>query len=284
MTFKNQWNTLKENWIIALIVLLVLLVPMFSGTTGSFSKGFAGPSGLMMESAMVARDSMVYNEGFASEIEERKITKSGSISSEVERGEFKEGELKLKSLISSTDSFLINENVNRYGEGRDSYYYGTYQIKVETIKYDLMLKAIKEIGEVQSFNENSKDITGSYYDIKTELNAEKEKLARFEQMYDEVKDISDKIELSEKIFDQERRVKYLEEAMSNKDLQVEYSTIYVTLKEEQSGYVGMAVVKFSELVRNIVNSFNNILSLLFWAVPWVILVLLGWFIVKKVRK
>jgi len=43
-------------------------------------------------------------------------------------------------------------------------------------------------------------------------------------------------------------------------------------------------VKFSELVRNIVNSFNNILSLLFWAVPWVILVLLGWFIVKKVRK
>ena len=284
MTFKNQWNTLKENWIIVLVVLAVLLVPMFSGTTGSLSKGFAGSSGLVMESAMVARDSMSYNEGFAPEIEERKITKSASISSEIERGEFKEAESKLKSLISNTDSFLINENVNLYGKGKTAYYYGTYQIKVANNKYDLVLGDLKEIGEVQSFNENSRDITESYYNIKTELTAEKEKLVRFEEMYGEVKDISDKIELSEKIFDQERRVKYLEETMSNVDLKVEYSTIYVTLKEEQSGYGGMAVVKFSELVRNIVNSFNNILSLLFWAIPWIILVLLGWFIVKKVRK
>ena len=54
MTFKEQWNTIKSNWVIALVLLLIVLVPMFSGTT---TTGFAksGSFGMpMMESAEMA--------------------------------------------------------------------------------------------------------------------------------------------------------------------------------------------------------------------------------------
>jgi hypothetical protein len=288
MTFKDQWNTVKENWILALIILVVLFVPVFSGgfsgSSSSFSKGMIGTSDMMVESAMVAPGGVYYDSGFAPKIEERKITKSASLSTEVERGEFKQNELALKGLITSLNGIITNENVNLYGQGKSAYYYGHYTVKFPTSVYDDFVEQLKLLGEVQSFNENARDITEQYYDIKTELAAEKEKLARFQQMYSEVKDISDKISISDKIFDQERRVKYLEEAMENKDLQVDYSTVSITLQEERSGYAGMAVVKFSQLIKGFVNSFNNLLQLIFYVVPWAIAVLAIWFAVRVFRR
>ncbi|PIZ51149.1 hypothetical protein COY27_04575 [Candidatus Woesearchaeota archaeon CG_4_10_14_0_2_um_filter_33_13] len=291
MTFKEQLQTVKKNWLILIIVLLILLVPIFSNNqfssfSGFNSGGMYASDNFVAESAMMAKGvpSYISNEGFAPQVEDRKITKSSSLSSETKRGEFKDTESKLKSIVSAADGFLLNENVNLYGEGRTAYFYGNYQIKVATNKYDLVLSQLNELGKVTSFNENSVDITASYYNIKTELQAEQSRLDKYQEMYQEVKDISEKITLTDKIFDQERTVKYLQEAMQNKDLQVDYSTVYVTLTEEQSGYVGIAMVKFSELIRTIVNSFNNLLSLIFWALPWAILILVVWFGVKVVRK
>jgi hypothetical protein len=285
MTFKDQLNTVKENWIIAVIVLVILFVPLLSSGGGSFSKGIIGTSDMMVESAMMARGGEYYSDdSFAPEIEERKITKSASLSTEVERGEFKKEEFSLKGLIVSVNGILTNENVNTYGEGRSAYYHGSYTVKVPTSVYTEFIEQLKLFGEVQSFNENARDITEQYYDVKTELEAEEARLRRYEQMYSEVKDISDKISISDKIFDQERRVKYLKEAMKNKDTLVEYSTVRITLTEEQSGYAGIAIVKFSQLVKGIANSFNNLLQLIFWAIPWAVGILLVVFGVKMVRR
>ena len=286
MTFKDQWKTVKENWIIALIVLAILFVPVFSGSSGSFSKSIGGAPMYAMEEMAYASDygSGYYEESFAPEVEERKITKTASLSTEVERKSFKKEEVALKGLINSVDGILTNENVNLYGEGKAAYYYGSYTVKVPTLKYDEFVEQLKQLGEVQSFNENARDITEQYYDVKTELEAEKSRLERYEQMYSEVKDISDKIAISDKIFDQERRVKYLQEAMENKDQQVEYSTVYFTMTEEQSNYANIAVVKFSQLIRNIVDSFNGLIQLIFWAIPWLIAIALIAVGVKFFRK
>ncbi len=90
MTFKEQLNTIKQNWIIALVLLLIVLVPMFSGTTSSRSYG----GGIMAESAMYAKsaslETVSYDQSFAPEVEDRKITKSAYLSTEVERGTFQE--------------------------------------------------------------------------------------------------------------------------------------------------------------------------------------------------
>jgi len=291
MTFKEQWKRVKENWIIAIIVLAVLLVPMFSGSAGNFasiSKSYAGgmavPEMAMMDTATARMGGGYYEQDFAPEVTERKITKDAYLSTEVERGEFANAETKLKAIITASNSILLNENVNKYDAGWKTTYNGYYQVKVQVSKYDAIVEQLKALGEVTSFSENARDITGSYLNIQQQLELERERLARYKEMYNEVESVSEKIELSDRIFNQERTIKYLEESLKNKDLQIEYSTISVSLMEKQSEYTNIAVAKFSQLIRSLVNSFNNLLSLIFWAVPWLVGIAVVWIGVRLVKK
>ena len=285
MTFKQQWNTIKQNWILVLVFLLFFLLPFFSGTTSSFAK--SGSFG-MLESAemMVTSDSMgrYYGSDFAPEVEDRKITKSAYLSSEVERGTFKTSAEKLKSIIKLSEGYLLNENVNKYGTDKKSYYSGSYQIKVETAKYDSVVLQLKEVGEVQSFTESMDDITARFTNLQTELSAEKSRLVKFQQMYNSAEEISDKIALADKIYSLEKTIDYLEQALSNVQKKVDYSTISVSLQEERSEYANVALVKFSKLIDSLVDSFNSLLQLIFVIFPYLIVVGLIWLVVRFVKR
>jgi len=285
MTLKEQFTKLKENWLIAILIIGVLFITLFNGTS-DLSRGFAGVSESLMyeESMPMAKSSLSYSEDFAPEVTERKLTKTTSISNEIERGKFSVAENKLKSIISTSEAYLLNENVNKYGTDRRSYYSGSYQLKVDVSKYDAVVSQLKEIGEVTSFNENVRDITGRYTNLQIELETEKERLKRYQDMYQKATSVSDKIDLNDRIFNQERTIKYLEDALENVDYKVEYSTINVNLREKQSEYLDIALVKFSELIKKLVNSFNSLIGLLFWALPWAVIALIVYGIVRFVRK
>lgn len=293
MTFKEQLKKLKENWLLAAVVLVLLLVPMFSGNSigrslsnyaSSYAGGYAVEEMAMAKGAYGSYYPPAPSGDFAPEEENRLLTKTAWLSSEIERGQFLDADSKLKAIVKLTDSFLLNENVNRYGKGRTGYYQGDYQIKVETSQYAGLVSRLKELGEVESFSENTEDITGRYTNLKTEIEKEEERLARYEQMYKEATTIADKIQLNDLIFNQERRIESLKEWLNNLDNRVDYSTISITLREKQSGYVNVAMVKFSELVRKLVDSFNSLLALIFWVLPWATIVVVVWLGVRWVKK
>tara|TARA_Y100000310_G_C20579836_1_gene762402 strand:+ start:146 stop:1012 length:867 start_codon:yes stop_codon:yes gene_type:complete len=286
MTLKNQWDTIKKNWIIVLVLALIVLIPIFSGNSASLSKS-SGYGLQMMESAeMAVLDSGRYygNNDFAPEIETRKITKTSSLTTEVERGTFHNTEAKIKAIVEGTDAILLNENSNKYGKTKNSYYSGSYQIKVPTSKYSLALDQLKALGEVQSFSENARDITASYTNTQTELEVERQRLQRYEDMYSKAITVSDQIELSDRIFNQERTIKYLEQSLENKDLRIEYTTISLNVQEERSSYANIALVKFSDLIRKLVDSFNSLIALMFWILPWAAIALIVWFGVRFVKR
>ena len=212
------------------------------------------------------------------------MTKTAGLTSEIERGRFLDADARLKVIVASNNAFLLDENVNRYGKGRTGYYNGYYQIKVETSDYASMVSQLKELGQIESFQENTEDITGRYTNLQKEIEKEEERLKRYQQMYAEAVLIADKIQLSDLIFNQERTIESLKDWLNNLDQKVDYSTISVTLREEQSGYVSVALVKFSELTRKLVDSFNSLLALIFWILPWAALVVLAWLGVKRFRK
>jgi len=297
MTVKEQFQKLKENWLIVLLLGVVLILfmglpavetvqqGMFQGGGIAYDKGYAAESAVA-DSRIGIMPPIYYDGGFAPEVEDRKITKSASMTTEVERGTFQEAESRLKSIVSAADAFLLNENAQKYdhGNGRRSYYSGSYTIKVEAGKYESLVSQIREIGEVTWFSENADDITERFVDLETELAAEKERLARYKLMLAEAATVEDKIELSDRIFNQERTIKYLEEQLENVGTQVAYSTAYVTITEKQSEYVDAVLVKFSELVANFVHSLNSLLKLIVAAIPYVIVAVLVWLGWKKYRK
>jgi len=212
------------------------------------------------------------------------ITKTAYISNEVERGQFKTAEAQIKSIITAADGYLLNENVYSNGEAWKATYSGSYQLKVESKKYDALVSQLKAIGKVTSFSENAQDITGQVTDLRKELQLEQEKLARYKEMYAQATLIADKITLNDQILQQERTIAYYQEALKNQEQRVSYSTISLQLNEKASGYANVALVKLSELVQKLVNSFNGLLALLFWALPWAVAIFVGRIIVKAVRK
>ncbi len=294
MTIKEQVQRIKDNWLIVLLLAVVLV--LFMGLPavetlqqGMFQGGFAERAygGIAADSKMgIGMPSPIYDNGFAPEVADRKITKTASMTTEVKRGTFQDAESKLKSLVKTADALLLNENAQKYdyGDGRRTYFSGSYTIKVEEEKYSAVVSQLKEIGEVTWFNENADDITEQFVSLETELQAEKERLARYKQMLAEATVISDKIELSDRIFNQERTIKYLEEQLKNTGNRVEYSTIYVTITEKQSEYVDAVLVKFSELVTKFISSLNALLKMIVGLIPYAIAAVLVWLGWKKFRK
>ena len=161
MTIKEQFQRIKENWLIVLLVAMVLLLFLGLPATETFqSSGYGEGYGQGDYAASAAASksgimpSVYYDEGFAPEEADRKITKTASLTTEVERGTFQDAESKLKGIVKTADALLLNENVQKYdyGGGRISYYSGTYTLKVEEEKYAAMITQLKEIGEVTWFS------------------------------------------------------------------------------------------------------------------------------------
>ncbi len=290
MTLKAQLTVLKDNWLIAAaFVILILLVSIYGNQAGTLAGAGLMAKTVYSGEALIAMDSsrsmaLPYEQGFAPEVAERKITKNAALSNEIERGKYKEAETQLKAIVTATDSFLLSENVNEQGSRRQAYLQGYYQLKVETSQYDAVISQIKTIGEVKQFSENAQDVTEQHTNLKIELAGEKERLQRYTEMYKEAANINDKIELSDRIFNQERTIKYLEDALKNINQKVDYSTIYVTLTEKQSGYANIMLVRFSELAGALVNSLNSLLALVFWLGPWLMAAVLAWLGYKKFKK
>ncbi len=279
MSFKEQLIRLKENWLIILLVVVAFLVLTFlvsNGTSYSARDSFA-----MNDSAMYSKSmeyaggyGLSYTQDFAPEVEDRKITKNSSLSLEVKGGEFTFADSKVKSIVSSSDSIVLNESLNTRKNGNKEEFYASYSIKVESSKLDSVVSQLREIGKVTYFTENANDITGSYTNREIELEVERERLLRYQEMYNSAEKISDKIELNDRIFNQERTIKYLEDSLKNMDQRVDYSTINLNISEKYS-YSNIALVKLSDLVRSFVNSVNALLKFLFVIIPFAFV---GWIV------
>lgn len=299
MTFKEQIQKIKDNWLIALaVVILFLFLAGGSGIMNSLSGGISSiglqtsnyKGGVSYDYAVAESSRSAYypspimDSGFAPEVADRLIVKTANLQTEIKRGQFMEADSRLKSIIKSSDSYLLNENVNKYETGLKQYYDGYYTIKAEVGKYEAILEQLKAIGEIKSFYQDQYDVTGEHEDLKIEIAAEKQRLERYEQMYKEATEVKDKIELSDRIFNQERTIKYMEDSLKSTEQRVEYSTISFTITEKRSEYADIIFVKLSELVSGFVGSLNKLLALIFVLIPWLVAVCITVWVIRLVRK
>lgn len=283
MTLKKQVHNLKENWLIVVLALLLIVFlngNFFSGGIESLTKFSTAQSAY----GGIIGERISYDEDFAPEVEDRIKTVTSRLSTEVDRGDFFEAEVLMKNLVNNYEGYLLNEyawkSESRFFETN----YGSYTIKVDSTKYESFISDLKNIGEVQSFNENTIDITGQYTDLEIELELERDKFTRYQNLYNEAKDIEDKITLEGMIASQERTIKYLEDRINNLDKRVDYATVYFSLNEKSSGYAGIALIKLSELVKSFVNSINSLLKFFFVILPWVIIVFIVYKIYRKFKR
>ncbi|MDD4878258.1 MAG: DUF4349 domain-containing protein [Candidatus Nanoarchaeia archaeon] len=301
MTVKEQLKKVKDNWLIVagIIVLGIIVFSMssisnlgssFSGVTAqrsimpsiapSYDYGGAGYNAISEEAAVYGIAASTDKAAIAG----RKITKTSSLETEAETGKFREAESEMKTAITSVDALILNEDVQLHKSGSIEYYTGQYRIKVESSKYEELVGELKGIAKLERFSENSDDITESYTDLEVELNAEKERLARYKVILEETKESEFKIQLIDRIFTQEKTIEYLEKAIKEADKRVDYVNINVWMTEEQPGYFNLQFVKFYELVENVINGASTLLKIISYLLPYGIVVFAIWGIRRHFKR
>ncbi|MFA5745946.1 MAG: DUF4349 domain-containing protein [archaeon] len=273
MSLKEQFEKLKENWLLILLVVLVLgtMIYLPNISVGS-SYNYASDSALGGYAPAYAKESYLnyQNQNFSPEVLNRKIVKTSNLGIETKIGKFKETDSQVREVVKGTESIIITENIYSNKFDSKEIFTGNYTIKVKTDKLDLVTNQLKTLGKVTSFNQGADDVTGEYTNVNIELQVEKERLERFQEMYAEAEEIKDKIELNDRIFNQERTIKYLEDSIKDVDQRIDYSTIYLTINE-RSDYLGIAFVKLSDLLRSFMSSLNSLVRLIVVVLPWVLI-------------
>lgn len=297
MAIKDQLSKLKDNWLLILIPLVLLF--MFAGgfswlpaliggfapssyesaPSGDYGSSFGGIPDI---SAAPRASSGSFGEP-STAAKDRMIAKTAGMDANVERGAFPDAEAELNAIVESSGAYLLEQNVQTYDEGIAQYKVGRYRIKIDAAKYDEVIPRLKELGKLDSFTEDAEDVTQAYTDIGIELENEKKRLARYEALYNEATSTEDKISLSDRIINQEYRISYLEQSLKDVGEQVVYSTIDVTLREEQSGYAELSFVGLSDLVKAFVGSLSGVIYLLVLLLPWALGIWLVVWLVRKLR-
>ena len=297
MSLGKQWQVIKQNWLISVIVILLLVLSLpnlsnfSSSSSGDYSYGGStyGSVASLSESAPVSAGeyksvgSRVSGSKVAPEVKDRSIVKTSYLENEVKRGEFDKTAEQLKSIIKGADGFILYENVFVSGEKeRDKSKHGSYNLRVTVKSYESVISQLKQLGKVVSFTENAEDITAQKVSLEDELSSEKARLGRYQQLYQETNAIEDKLNLVDRIFNEERTIAYLEKAIANVNEQVSYTEVSLRLDEKESNYAGIIFVKISDLVSAFVASLNSLLYFLSKVLPWAVAAWIVWFVARRI--
>lgn len=273
MTLESQLLKIKQNWLLILLIILII------GGLNFFKIDNLPLSQKSME-AESFRGIVPSYDSFAPEVEERSIAKTSSLSIEIKRDTFDEVDSKIKSLSKDKNALILNENKNTIDSGRSSYIISSYTIKVPTSDYNNLLSEFKKLGKILNFNENSEDITEQKINLQSQLDAERARLANYKKILSEATLSLDKIEVSDRIFNLERTIKYLEEALTSLNEKVSYSTIYLVINEEKSSF-SASFITFSSIVSSFISSLNALIKFLIVILPWILVIYVLYKIYKR---
>lgn len=221
--------------LIMLILVAILTTGCISGSESSvqytgverdfqYSEAMPAPTvgGIMAEKSMSQAD---YEE--AGVTTTRKVITATNI-----RLEIKELEDILDNIVDIAhkyDGFVSNSYVNAY----DEYKTGSVTIRVPSVKHDVAVKEITELGKVKSKSTSGRDVTEEYIDLEARLrnlNREEERLLEILKKAEDVKDFLD---VEKELARVRGEIEILTGRKKYLDDRIDYSTIVVELREPE---------------------------------------------------
>ena len=110
---------------------------------------------------------------------------------------------------------------------------GWLTLRVPSDRLDAFLEGTGSAGRVTSRNETASDVTESYYDTAARLQTQQVLLARLQALATDAADLTDLLELEQKIADVQYTIDRLQASLNSTDHQVNYATVDITIREEK---------------------------------------------------
>lgn len=155
----------------------------------------------------------------------------------IETLDFDESMTVIDNIITESGAFIQEESTeddrtifdyyNEANTGRTA----LIVLRVKSDGYSSVIEDLNGAGQVKSRNQTADNITKYYSDIEGQLSLYRSQLSALQSLYDRTETLTDIMDVQNKIIETENSIYKLENQLSNMDMDVEYSTITIRLRE-----------------------------------------------------
>jgi hypothetical protein len=294
----------KRQWL-GSALFVVLIVGMIGNggdpfTVGNNSSSKGGDFGYAEEMMMDSYDSAGITSEFSqssrsvastdpvvAETIESKIIKTGSLSLHVD--EVRDTTDAIESEVLAWGGSVLSSNVMR-----GSYSYTSYMdVRVPSDKFEMAMDTLKGMAlYVSSENSNAQDVTDAYIDLAARLNNLEEEEEQYLSILDSAGTMTEILEVTKAISTVRYEIESIESSLSYYDTRVAFSTISISLSEDESVSVvtdqwrpGSTLNDaFSEWVDWLQERVDQVIYLGIFGWPFALLALIVWAVWRRRKK
>ena len=213
----------------------------------------------------------------------RKLVRRGNLELEVEDVELLVG--TIDSLAASWSGFVADAQVTQNADG---HHRASVTLRVPEAEFAMALAALRGLGTVRGHAVTSEDVTKAYFDLETRLAVTRETEARLRELLaSNTGKLSEVLQVERELSRVIGQIESMEGQKRYFDRQVALSTIALTLYEPEAIVRASALDllrrAFMNAVGMFVTSLAMLIQLMVVALPWLVVVLLGWLGTKRFR-
>lgn len=165
-------------------------------------------------------------ETYSAEESSKKIIRTASLT--ISTPTFEESLAQLKALCEDEEGWVSYSSESENNARRTA----SLTMRIPALSLDTFLEGTGSIGRITRREETADDVTESYQDTEARLATQQALMARLQALVTDAADLSDLLALESQIADTQYTIDRLQASLNSTDRQVDYATVYITLREE----------------------------------------------------
>ncbi len=213
------------------------------------------------------------------------IIRTGQVSVEVDS--LPPAIARVRALAERVGGYIANTEIQT---GQERFHSATIEIKVPSERFDEALQGLKPIGKVESINVNAEDVGEEFVDVSARVQNDRRFEARLlDLLTTRTGKLADVIELEQELGRVREEIERYEGRLRYLKAHAATSSLAITVHEPaplvgEQGSTGVIAAAFAQGWRNFVAFLAIVIETLGVVGPLVVIALLGWFGVRRVRQ
>ncbi|QDT32274.1 DUF4349 domain-containing protein [Thalassoglobus polymorphus] len=208
---------------------------------------------------------------------ERKIIYESELRIEVTS--FDDIPARVKDIVKAHGGYVASSSLDGISGTRRS---GTWVIKIPIRKYADFLDQAGKLGELQSQNENSTEVTAQYYDLEGRIRTKKQEEARMlKHLEEDTAKLEETLAVEKELMRIRTELESMQGRMRLLTHQVDFSTVTLHVQEyrdyqpeQQLGFMAEVQRTFSVSISRLVVFIRTLAIVLVGVLPWVLVLIL----------
>jgi hypothetical protein len=238
--------------------------------------GYFNPSSPRVEAAAAGTAAQAKETAAGTLAASLKLIRTGQIAVEVPN--YEEAAKKVADLARVNGGYVAETRVTRAGADKQR---GTLTVRVRADLFEAAFRSLKALGKVESEGMTTQDITKAYTDLETRLRVKRDAETRMREILrTKTAKLSDIVEVEKELTRLVEEIEQMEGERRYYDQQVALSTITAELYEREAIVRPSSLSPIREAFRDslaaLSSSIAALMTVIVYAAPWLILLILLW--------